>query len=154
MKKVDLDIVLPCYNPAPGWERIVVSTYKELQALWSHLTFHVYVINDGSTSGFEEETVAYLEENIPDIQMLEYVENRGKGYALRKGVAVCRSEYILYTDHDFPYTLESMSHVISLLLQGVDVLLQHVGMGITCVCRFCAVIFRAFSVGVTAMCFV
>jgi len=121
MMKMDIDLILPVYNPDPGWELNVVSKYRELQVLWKNTDIHLYVVNDGSIGGVEENTMDYIRQNIPEVHILSYSVNRGKGFALRKAVSVCNSDYIIYTDHDFPYTLASMSKVWSMLQSGVDV---------------------------------
>lgn len=68
--------------------------------------------NDGSARGFEKVVTDYIRQNIPEVHILSYSINHGKGFALRKAVSACNSDYILYTDHDFPYTLDSMSRVL------------------------------------------
>lgn len=56
----EVDVILPCYNPTIGWEKVVVCKYRELQLLWRELVFHLYIVNDGSVSGFQKETINYL----------------------------------------------------------------------------------------------
>lgn len=46
---------------------------------------------------------------------LAYTENKGKGFALRYGVHQAKGELIIYTDVDFPYTLESFFKIYSSL---------------------------------------
>ena len=122
--KTDIDLILPVYNPDKGWELTVVSKYKELNALWKHVDIHLYLVNDGSTRGVEENVINYIRQNIPEVHILSYSVNHGKGFALRKAVSACNSDYILYTDHDFPYTLDSMSRVLEMLQRGVDVVVS------------------------------
>jgi glycosyltransferase involved in cell wall biosynthesis len=43
------------------------------------------------------------------------VENRGKGFTLREGVANTRSEKVVYTDIDFPYQRENLLAIIKAL---------------------------------------
>lgn len=124
MMKTDIDLILPVYNPDKDWELTVVSKYNELQILWKHADIHLYVVNDGSVRGFEKVVTDYIRQNIPDVYILGYPVNRGKGFALRTAASVCRSGYILYTDHDFPYTLESMSRVLDMLQRGSDVVVS------------------------------
>ena len=121
LKMKEIDVILPCYNPEIGWEKIVVSKYVELQLFWRELVFHLYIVNDGSTSGFEDKVVDYLKRNIPDVHIISYPLNRGKGFALREAVKCSCSDLKLYTDCDFPYTIQSISKVIEMLLEGVDV---------------------------------
>ena len=124
MIKTDIDLILPVYNPDKDWELTVVSKYNELQILWKHADIHLYVVNDGSARGFEKVVTDYIRQNIPDVYILGYPANWGKGFALRTAASVCCSGYILYTDHDFPYTLESMSRVLDMLQRGIDVVVS------------------------------
>lgn len=124
MMETDIDLILPVYNPDEGWELTVVSKYKELEVLWKHADIHLYVVNDGSARGFEKVVTDYIRQNIPEVHILSYSINHGKGFALRKAVSACNSDYILYTDHDFPYTLDSMSRVLEMLQRGVDVVVS------------------------------
>ena len=71
MMKTDIDLILPVYNPDKGWELTVVSKYKELNALWKHVDIHLYLVNDGSTRGVEENVINYIRQNIPDLIMEE-----------------------------------------------------------------------------------
>lgn len=126
MKK-RMNLILPCYNPDVGWERQVVSRYNDLQKVWDELDFRLYIVNDGSVSGFDKTTVDYLESNILGVRIISYSKNRGKGFALREAVKLCRSDYMVYTDYDFPYTESSMSCVIRDLLDGSDVVVAERG---------------------------
>lgn len=119
-RRTDLDLILPCYNPPPGWELKVIGKFKEVQSLFTSINFHLLIVSDGSTRGYEPETVATLKQEITGIQIVDYRTNRGKGYALREAVRHCQSEYIIYTDYDFPYTDDSFDRVISTLLGGAD----------------------------------
>ena len=75
------------------------------------------LVNDGSTQQVTAENLERLKSLIPGVQVLSYEKNRGKGYALRKGVACATGDYMLVTDIDFPYTLESMRRVAECLLE-------------------------------------
>lgn len=76
--KTDIDLILPVYNPDKGWELTVVSKYKELNALWKHVDIHLYLVNDGSTRGVEENVINYIRQNIPEVHILSYSVNHGK----------------------------------------------------------------------------
>lgn len=119
--KTEIDLVLPCYNPPPGWEQKVSSKFNALQSLFDSIHFHLFIVSDGSKRGYEPKTIHALEEAIPGITIVNYSQNRGKGYALREAVKHCKSMYIIYTDYDFPYTDESFRRVIDTLLNGADV---------------------------------
>lgn len=120
-KPTDIDLVLPCYNPSTGWEQRVIAHFKEVGQLFSAIQFHLFIVSDGSQRGYEPETLARLQESLPNICIVDYQPNRGKGYALREAVKRCTSPYIIYTDYDFPYTNASFGRVVEALLNGADV---------------------------------
>jgi glycosyltransferase involved in cell wall biosynthesis len=100
-------LVLPCYNPPPGWELIVDAAYHSFCEK-ADGAVELVVVMDGAASKETNEGLAFLEQHIPGIKVVRYEENRGKGYALRQGVAVASGEIIIYTDIDMPYTMESL----------------------------------------------
>lgn len=83
-------------------------------------------MNDGSTiTQISEQVDALKKKNIP-IQYLAYPENKGKGYALRKGISLSQNKYVIYTDIDFPFTNESVVAVIdSLINDANDIVVGH-----------------------------
>lgn len=115
-----IDIVLPVYKPLPGWEEMVLQRMISLQQRLPADTISLIIVNDG-TEGLESSASwQELAEKIPGILLTGYPENRGKGYALRFGVKQATGDFILYTDVDWPYTEDSMVHIISALRQGAD----------------------------------
>jgi glycosyltransferase involved in cell wall biosynthesis len=66
------------------------------------------VVLDGENESISNDALQYLQEHIPGMKLVRYIENRGKGYALRQGVAQATGDIIMYTDIDFPYTPDSM----------------------------------------------
>lgn len=112
--------MLPCYNPLPGWEQIVVDEWK---ALAERLGFQpgLLLVNDGSSSGVKEAQLNFLVDQIPTFRYIVYSPNRGKGYALRKGVAESVAECCIYTDVDFPYTQDSLTKIVQELKNGTAV---------------------------------
>jgi glycosyltransferase involved in cell wall biosynthesis len=109
-----VSIVLPCYNPIPDWEQIVYSNYcsffNDL-----HEPLELIIVLDGKSLSITQDTLVFLERNIPTLKVVDYPINRGKGYAIRQGVAVATGEVIIYTDVDFPYTPDSMRDIYKTL---------------------------------------
>lgn len=115
-----LSIVLPCYNPPKGWEQHVLSAFKEITERIHHSPA-VIVVSDGSDATIEPKAIEFLMANIPDFTFLTYSENQGKGYAVRYGVGKTASKFIIYTDIDFPYTVDSFVSIWEQLQKGNDI---------------------------------
>ena len=114
-------IILPCYNPQPGWADRIVVQYREITAVL-HIPVNIVLVNDGSTTNISTEDITLLSRSITGFEYISYAENRGKGYALRKGVALAETDIIIYTDIDFPYTTASFAAIYhSLYNTGFDV---------------------------------
>lgn len=115
-----LDIILPAYNPLPGWEDIVIGRFQSLVKALPDVKIRLFIVNDGSQRLEENHSAGVIQEVIPDLQWISYKENRGKGYALRQGVKNSTADFVVYTDIDWPYTEESMIGVIRTLMGSAD----------------------------------
>jgi glycosyltransferase involved in cell wall biosynthesis len=116
-----LDIILPAYNPLPGWEENVIGRFQSLEKALPDFKIRLFMINDGSQHIEVNTSVNTLKKAIPDLQWISYPENRGKGHALRQGVRQSTADFIIYTDIDWPYTEESMIGLIYKLVYDADV---------------------------------
>ena len=117
----DFDLVLPCFNPQPGWAKIVAESIVKLQKLLPEARIHVFLVNDGSTQGVSETDIQFLAQQLPHFNYLVLSKNQGKGFALRAGVAQTQSPFCLYTDIDFPYLESSLVQVFKALQNGADI---------------------------------
>ncbi len=67
-----------------------------LSAVYGHPGLsEIIVVNDGSTDETEAVLAAY-----PDIKLITYSPNRGKTYAMARGIAAARGEYLMFLDAD------------------------------------------------------
>ncbi|MGB0864329.1 MAG: glycosyltransferase [Saprospiraceae bacterium] len=116
-----LDIVLPCYNPLPDWEKRIINAMNTLKSALPDVELYLYIVNDGSSQKVEPTLIWALKDVIRNFQFIEYKKNRGKGYALRQGVAETKNDLCIYTDIDFPYEMESFLRIYEDLKKGSDV---------------------------------
>ncbi len=122
----DISLVLPCYNPPENWEKVVVDAIKSIEKN-GNLSIDLILVNDGSSKNVSEEKFAFVKQEVNKATIISYPKNRGKGFALRKGVAATQNELIIYTDIDFPYTETSFLTVYKTLAEGYDVVPGHRG---------------------------
>lgn len=102
--KKRLVILTPAYNPTNDEVRDYDRIASEIQLRLSYfLDTSFIIIDDGSAVKITSEiaTVTHL------------AKNGGKGAAIKTGIKMVQeSDYVLYTDFDFPYTIESLMNVV------------------------------------------
>src|SRR5262249_57472781 len=94
--------VIPVYSP--GAE--IVRTWYAVTELVQFLDkpWEVIFVCDGCTDGTLDRLRALAATGKGPFQVLGYPVNRGKGYAVRTGLAVARGRWLLFTDADLAYS--------------------------------------------------
>jgi len=117
MPQPSLDIVLPCYNPRDGWAEAVIHSHSKICNVLAKTKVRLIIVNDGSTKDLHADW-NLLKEKIPPLIIESYPVNRGKGYAVRKGVERAAGDVIIYTDIDFPYEESGLAAVYESISKG------------------------------------
>jgi glycosyltransferase involved in cell wall biosynthesis len=104
-----LNIIVPCYNPQKqDWAQHLVAQYLSFKKCCPLKHVNMVLINDGSTMNVSASEFRFLKSEIHGLYIVDYAENKGKGYALRQGVGMSNADLNIFTDIDFPYTIDSM----------------------------------------------
>ena len=112
-----LSIVLPAYNE----EHVIgASVGKVARYLADRGDGELIVVDDGSRDATPS-IVADLARRYPFIRLVSDGRNRGKGYAVKRGVLASRGRYVLYTDADLVYPIEGVERFVEALDAGADV---------------------------------
>jgi glycosyltransferase involved in cell wall biosynthesis len=94
-KDYDLSIVIPAYKEAAKLPADIEAAFAFIAT--EHLTAEVIVVDDGSP----DDTAAVargFRDRYPELRVLSYLPNRGKGHALRYGITRARGRNILFAD--------------------------------------------------------
>ncbi|MGH3065103.1 MAG: glycosyltransferase, partial [Gaiellaceae bacterium] len=91
---LELSVVLPCHNAAPGLRAVLERLLERVQEVGS---YEIIVVSDGST----DETVE-IAESLPSsaVRIIDYPTREGKGHALQVGLADARGAYVAFCDAD------------------------------------------------------
>ncbi len=121
-EQIQLSVTIPTYNEA---DRIGPS----LQRVWDYLRsrygaggFEMIVVDDGS----RDSTVAAVEQfrtRAPELQLIRFSQNRGKGAAVRAGMIAATGKAVLFSDADLSTPIEEVEGALRLLADGGDVVI-------------------------------
>jgi len=114
---MSVSIILPCYKPPENWANNIITNYFQLKEIISE-EIEIIVIQDGICNGVNDSDIKKISESISNFKFIKYEINKGKGYAIRQGVTISTDDIIIYTDIDFPYTINSILNVYKSLKEG------------------------------------
>ena len=108
-----VSLCIPAYNE----ESIIKDTARTLDA-YMRANFDDYEIlfsNDGST----DNTAGAVEElGLPNVRVVGYEKNRGKGCAVRTGMLAAKGDFVVFTDCDLAYGTELVVDFLKRYEQG------------------------------------
>jgi dolichyl-phosphate beta-glucosyltransferase len=118
MRNSFLSVVVPAFNEEKRLDKTLACLFKSVKRRFS--SFEIIVVDDGSTDGTAR-IVRDFADSHPEICLLRYEKNRGKGYAVRTGVMAGRGEYVLFCDADLSTPFREIGKLMKALEEGCDV---------------------------------
>lgn len=124
----NISFIIPVYNEQ---ERInkTFQALRELQLPHGLTLKEVIFVNDGSTDNTVisiKNFVSSRKSQIPNtkyqIRVISYRQNRGKGYAIRRGMIEASGDYNLFFDADMSTPLTELKKFVPFMNQGIDVI--------------------------------
>ncbi|MEX2055081.1 MAG: dolichyl-phosphate beta-glucosyltransferase, partial [Candidatus Andersenbacteria bacterium] len=115
-----LSVVIPAYNE----ERRLPATLKSVIGYLEKQTYRweVAVVDDGSKDRtatiVREATVVH-----PNVRLLQYGQNHGKGYAVRYGMTHVTGKYRAFMDADNSTTIDHVDQFMPFFHMGFDVVI-------------------------------
>lgn len=121
-----LSFVIPMYNEEKRLEKTVLALKEGVYFAGIKLEKIIFV-DDGST----DKTVLALKKHkrsierstIAKVSIISYPVNRGKGYAVRRGMAESNSDYTLLFDADMSTPLKELAKFLPFIEEGVPVII-------------------------------
>ncbi|HBL17912.1 MAG: glycosyl transferase [Elusimicrobia bacterium GWA2_69_24] len=106
-----LSVIVPAFNE----ERTIAAMLRVLLQVRSPIPLEVLVVDDGSTDG-----TCRVVEGISDprLRLIRQPANRGKGAAIRAGIAVATGDWILIQDADLEYDPHDIPALLGPALKG------------------------------------
>jgi len=108
-------IVVPAYNEEKRIGATLDTIARHLRE--KKIDAEIIVADDGSTDGTRD-VVGRMCADIPNLSMVHYRRNMGKGFAVRQGVRASRGKYILFTDADNSTPIQELERVAAAVVEG------------------------------------
>lgn len=115
-----LSVVIPAYNEGKRLPKTLQDVVKYLKS--KSFTSEILIVNDGSKDNTADLVKAASITN-PDIKLLQYGGNRGKGYAVRYGMTRAKGQYRLFMDADNSTTVDHFDRFLPIFSKGFDVVI-------------------------------
>ena len=115
MKAPRLSVVIPAFNEASRLPGTLARVRAHLVA--QHRPHEILVVDDGSSDG----TADVARSAGADVRVLRHEPNRGKGYAVRRGMRAATGERRLMTDADLSTPIEELQKLEAEIDRGYDV---------------------------------
>jgi len=115
-----LSAIVPAYNE----ENSIELTLHSIEAYLSRQSYlyEVIVVNDGSKDKTVE-VVSRLISECSFIRLINYKNNRGKGWVVKEGMVNAKGKIRLFMDADNSTTIDQIEQMFSYLENGFDVLI-------------------------------
>ena len=110
MDKPMITLVIPMYNESS----IIAETAKTVSEYMQN-TFESYEVifsNDGSK---DDSAKIVSDLNLPNVRVVGYEQNHGKGRAIRTGMLEAKGEIVMFTDADLAYGTDVIKRVYDTL---------------------------------------
>lgn len=121
INNIFLSVIVPAYNE----EKDVIASVSAIDHFFGAKSwpFEILVVDDGSTDKTSEAVSMAMPSFAGRLRLLSEKANRGKGYALRRGMLEAAGRYLLFTDVDLSTPLEEFNKMLPLLDNGTDVVI-------------------------------
>ena len=101
-----LSIIIPCYNEEEAIKDNILNRVVPYLK-YKNIKYELILVNDGSTDKTLDEIMS-----IPNVNVVSYTPNRGKGYAIKQGLIEAKGDYILFMDADLSTDLKAIEDII------------------------------------------
>jgi glycosyltransferase involved in cell wall biosynthesis len=117
-REFGISIVMPIYQ---GEQLVKESVERVISSMRStQVKFELIVVVDGVIDKTEQKLKKMITSN-PELKILSYPDNRGKGYAVRYGMGMAKMSYVGYMDAGHDIDINSLIHIVSTINDNRDV---------------------------------
>jgi len=115
-----LSVIIPTYNEAERLPLTLVDIDRHLST--KTYAYEIIVSDDGS-SDHTVEVANKFTKLIPNLRVIGYKDNQGKGNAVKLGMLEAKGKYRLFTDSDNSTSIDHFDKMIPEIKEGYDIVI-------------------------------
>ena len=114
---VYLSLVIPAYNE----EHRIGNTLRRAEAYLAQMSYpcEIIVVDDGSSDGAAD----HIKKEFPEVTVIRYQPNHGKGYAVKTGMLAARGAFRVFYDADGSTPIEEIDKLWPCFDVGADIVI-------------------------------
>jgi dolichol-phosphate mannosyltransferase len=115
-----LTVVVPCYNEADSLANLAAGLGRLRAAVAAEYELEIVLVDDGSRDGTWDLLQKYFARD-PSVRLVRHEANRGIAAAIATGICEATADIVASLDADCTYEPTQLVSLLSLLKEGVDV---------------------------------
>jgi len=119
-REIDLSIVIPAYNEEKRIGATLLSIDKYLER--QKYTYEILVVSDGSTDKTVD-VVRKYKQLVKNLEVIDNLENEGKGAVVRQGLLEAKGKYRVFTDADSSTSIDHVKKMWPLFEKGYHIVI-------------------------------
>lgn len=111
METINVSLIIPCYNEGSKLFNNITKII-DFMKLNTNIDYEILIVNDGSKDNTYEIS-KLLSEKHKEVKSVGYLQNRGKGGAVKEGILQSKGEWIIFMDADLSTNLVAINEVLN-----------------------------------------
>ena len=106
-----LSLIVPCYNEGKKLKKNIdkIVTFMEETFL---VEYEILIVNDGSTDNTIDDVLQLKEEYPNIVRLIHYKDNKGKGYAVKRGILDACGDFLIFMDADLSTDITAIPEAV------------------------------------------
>ena len=118
-----LSVIIPAYKEEKNIEKTIRSVFSYLKE--KNIVHEIIVVVDGSPDRTTKIARA-LKNEVSTLEVVDYAENKGKGFAVKTGMLKASGDLRLFTDADNATTMNHIERMMPYFGQGYGVVIASI----------------------------
>ena len=115
-----ISVVIPAYNEEKRLTSTLSSVFQYLDARSDN--FEIVVVDDGSHDSTPDLVESFAKDH-PQVRLISYAPNKGKGFAVRTGMLSATKDLVLMNDADGATNISEIERLLEALERGAQIVI-------------------------------